>query len=137
MKTLLGCFSAMLALAGCGLATANRISGLNVQDITTVKNDELCNMYAKGQVVEQERARRGLGDCSPSHLKCVEMGYEMGTATYLDCRRLMMDQAAIAAARRKETADSIAKAFTPPPTTRTNCTNMGGMINCTSRTTPY
>jgi hypothetical protein len=41
---------------------------------------------ARGNIVEMERVRRGLGDCSEAHRDCVKNGYQPETPLYLQCR---------------------------------------------------
>lgn len=132
----------LVLFTGCGLAVGNRVSSMNPREIASVDDASLCHPLAKGPIVERERARRGLGDCSPAHLQCRSMGYQMGTSNYLECRRMTMQQETAAAvayeAHRQKMLDGVANAYRVPPTTRTNCTsNSPDQMNCTSRTTPY
>jgi hypothetical protein len=79
-------FSFLLAIcAGCSLTSHNKISNMNPQQITAASDAELCGRDATGSLVGQERERRGLGDCSPAHLRCRAQGLEMGTPAYFRC----------------------------------------------------
>lgn len=88
----LAAITVALALTGCGLVRSREISHMDSTQITQVSARDLCNPNVSGSVAEQERARRGLGDCSPAHFQCVKTGFQPGTDSYLRCRNLAAQQ---------------------------------------------
>jgi hypothetical protein len=95
-----------LAVAGCGLVRAGQTSRMDATEIMQVSDHDLCNPNAAGSIVTAERARRGLGDCSPFHAQCIAMGFQLGTQEYLQCRALLaQDDAARAAAANLQTLE--------------------------------
>jgi len=78
-----------LPLAAYGLVRSSQISQMSPDQLSTVSDTALCNIYVQATpAVRDERQRRKLGDCSVAHRQCVETGFEPGTAGYLQCRQL-------------------------------------------------
>lgn len=128
-----------LLLPACGLANARTASNMDAQQIVIVSDSVVCNPYASGAVIESERARRGLGDCTLAHKQCVAMGYSGGTPGYLACRQMLAGQGAAAAAQQQAAWSNLGnvglqmmRGPPPPSVTTTTCSPLGGYINCTS-----
>lgn len=134
-------FFAILSLSvpGCGIVAANKISQMDASQIATLSDDKVCHPLATGNVVNIERQKRGLGDCDPAHLECKKMGYAPGSAEYLQCRQMFMQQAIASDAAYRQAVGNAASAIKnayppPPPTVRTSCRqNMAGSVDCTTQ----
>jgi hypothetical protein len=127
-------------LASCGIAAGNRISSMDAASIAQVSDAEVCHPMATGAVVQAERQRRDLADCDPAHLKCHSMGYKTGTAEYLQCRQMFIQQdiaqAAAYESARQQMISNIQRAYQePPPTTSstTTCSPNGTDVTCQTR----
>jgi hypothetical protein len=129
-------------VAACGVAAGSKISNMDAAQIARLSDAEVCHPLATGQVVEQEREKRGLADCDPAHFECRKLGYKLGTAEYLQCRQMIAQQEMAAAAyRQKIISDGVAgwqRAYQPTPstTTHTTCSPAGNGVDvdCTSST---
>lgn len=74
------------------------------------------------------------------HAQCASMGYERGTALYLQCRQLQLGNRALeqqrdAEQRRamREVGAALMQTGKPPPTLTTNCSTFMGNTTCTTR----
>ncbi len=108
----------LLLVAGCGLVRSSQVSQMDTSAIQAASDKDLCNPYANGQVVAAERQRRGLGDCSPAGVACIQNGFAPGTPGYLNCRQLAIQQEAVDAQRWNNVTQAgiaIMQANQPPP----------------------
>lgn len=80
------------ALSGCNTVRGIRASNMDETEITQASDKALCAPLASGEIVEAEKIRRGLGDCSSAHLQCHSMGLQTGTSDYLQCRQSIIQQ---------------------------------------------
>ena len=125
-------------LSGCGLAVSNQINGMNETQLASVNDGDLCNPNVATVAADNERAKRGLGDCSMAHRRCRSMGYEMGTPPYLQCRQVIGQEEMQQAALRQKMASDFMKAAQPPPLppppmpTTTRCNTWGNTTTCNS-----
>lgn len=128
-----------LALSGCGLAADAKINGMDAAQIANASDADVCRPNVNSPVVDKERQKRGLGDCNPAHLECKKMGYAPGSAEYLQCRQMFMQQAIASDAAYRQAVGNAASAIKnayppPPPTVRTSCRqNMAGSVDCTTQ----
>jgi hypothetical protein len=128
-----------LALSGCGLAADAKINGMNEAQIASASDSDVCRPNAGGAVVYNERQKRGLGDCTPAHLKCKDLGYAPGSSEYLQCRQMFMQKDIAADAAYRQTVANATAAIKnayppPPPIVRTTCQpGLSGSMNCTSQ----
>lgn len=100
----------MLPLSGCA---AEAVSKMSPAEIQGVSDQQVCAPFAHGPVVMYERARRGLGDCLPPTIACVENGYPIGTPGFLACREQQESDFARTVAEEAEAAQA---AQLPQPT---------------------
>ena len=88
-------------LAACGLVQSAQVSRMGPDQLVTVPDAALCNMYVQASpAVNAERQRRNLGDCSVAHRQCVQSGFQAGTANYLQCRQMAANAEAAKEAAR-------------------------------------
>lgn len=90
-----------VGLAGCGVMQAAKIDRMQEAEVRELSNDEVCHPFVRSSVVDAERLRRGLSDCSEDHKKCASMGYAAGTSNYLQCRNMLTNEKAVADARQQ------------------------------------
>lgn len=128
-----------LLLTGCGLAADAKINGMNETQIASASDADVCRPNAGGAVVYNERQKRGLGDCTPAHLKCKNLGYAPGSSQYLQCRQMFMQQDIAADAAYRQAVGNATAAIKnayppPPPIVRTSChKNLSGSVDCTTQ----
>jgi len=90
------------ALASCGVMRGQQVSQMSPEQIRLISDDDVCRQWANGNLVEMERMRRALGDCSKAHRDCVKTGYQPGTPLYLQCRAIAAQAKAASAPRPPE-----------------------------------
>ncbi len=95
-----------LALAGCGLSDARRISAMNADEIRGVSDYKLCNIYIEGRVAQEERRRRSL--------QCTNSADNPAANQWLIDRYERQQQ----------------QQYPRPQTT--TCRNVGGVLQCTT-----
>jgi hypothetical protein len=91
--------AALLAaqVAGCGLVAHNQREAMSDPDLAALvasRNDKTVCYWAldrlggrTGFFAQNEAHKRGLGDCSDDHFKCVKSyGVQFGTPEYSNCR---------------------------------------------------
>lgn len=86
LKIIIGVSACMLALTNCSVMRSQDISQMSPEEIGLASDEDVCRPLARGNIVEMERVRRGLGDCSQAHRDCVKNGHQPGTPLYLQCR---------------------------------------------------
>jgi hypothetical protein len=86
LKIIIAVSACAFALASCGVMRSQDISQMSPEQIGLASDEDVCRPLARGNIVEMERIRRGLGDCSEAHRECLKTGYQPGTPLYLQCR---------------------------------------------------
>ena len=85
LKIIIGVSACTLALTNCSVMRSQDISQMSPEEIGLASDEDVCRPLARGNIVEMERVRRGLGD-SKAHRDCVKNGYQPETPLYLQCR---------------------------------------------------
>jgi len=102
LKIIIAVSACAFALVSCGVMRSQEVSQMSPEQIGLASDDDVCRPLARGNIVEMERIRRGLGDCSEAHRDCVKTGYQPGTPLYLECRAIAAQAKAASAPRPPE-----------------------------------
>ena len=86
LKIIIAVSACTLVLTNCSVMRSQDISQMSPEEIRLASDEDVCRPLARGNIVEMERVRRGLGDCSEAHRDCVKNGYQPETPLYLQCR---------------------------------------------------
>ncbi|MFO1097124.1 MAG: hypothetical protein U1E81_02330 [Xanthobacteraceae bacterium] len=101
LKIIIGVSACTLALTNCSVMRSQDISQMSPEEIRLASDEDVCRPLARGNIVEMERVRRGLGDCSKAHRDCVKNGYQPETPLYLQCRAAAAEALAASAPTTK------------------------------------
>ena len=102
LKTIIAVSACAFAFASCGVMRSQEVSQMSPEQIGLASDEDVCRPLARGNIVEMERTRRGLGDCSEAHRDCVNNGYQPGTPLYLQCRAVAAEAQAASAPKPPE-----------------------------------
>ncbi len=100
LKIIIGLSACTLALTNCSVMRSQDISQMSPEEIRLASDEDVCRPLARGNIVEMERVRRGLGD-SKAHRDCVKNGYQPETPLYLQCRAAAAEALAASAPTTK------------------------------------
>jgi len=86
-------------LAGCMHTIQNPLDKMPPSQLETVSDTQLCkvatnSMYIESPSVFKEAQRRGLKDCSHGEVYCRNLGLQIGSTQYAQCRMIYDQQQA-------------------------------------------